>query len=244
MPVNPFFTPGGSLGSEGEKKLYEDLIVESIQVRGISVLYLPRTEVKMDRVYVEDPLVEFNDTYEIEMYLKSYDGFQGDGSFFSNMGVEIRDQVVFTVAIRRFLEEMGPRTRVGLIRPREGDLIWYPLNQKLFEIKFVEKFSMHYPLGHQTVYDLKCELFEYTGQSINTGIEAIDQVSGLTQDLLYWSITDESGNPLTTEDGDYLMVDDYDRKEIDPLDNSDQITEEADEVLDFDEFDVWTESRY
>lgn len=244
MPVNPFFQPGGAIGSAGEQKLYDDLLRESIQVHGISVLYLPRTEVKMDKVYMEDPLVRFENTYEIEMYLKSYDGFQGDGQFFSNMGIEIRDQVVLTVSLTRFLEEMGPRTRVGLIRPREGDLIWYPLNQKLFEIKFVEKFSMHYPLGAQTVYDLKCELFEYTGQRIETGIEAIDEVTGLSQDIFYWSLTDESGHPLKNENGDYLVVDAFDKSVIDPLDNSEQITEEADEVLDFDEYDIWSQGKY
>lgn len=244
MPVNPYFNAGGAAnGSDGERRLYEDLIVESIQMYGLSLLYLPRTAVDFDPVYVEDPQVAFREAYEIEMYLKSFDGFQGDGSFMSHMGVEIRDSVVFTVAIRRFVEEMGPRTTVGLARPREGDLIWYPNHQKLFEIKFVEKFDMHYPLGAQVTYDIKCELFEYSNQDISTGIPEIDRVMSFSQDILHWAITDENDAPLRAND-DYLVVDEYDAYTIDPLDNSAIIQQEADESLDLDEYDVWTERPY
>lgn len=244
MPVNPFFTMGGAIGSPGEQKLLNDLIVESIQIHGISILYLPRTNVALDKVYLEDPQVAFTEAYEIEVYLKSFDGFQGDGSFFSHMNVEIRDQVVFTIAMTRFLEEMGPRTSVGLQRPREGDLIWYPFNQKLFELKFVEKFSMHYPLGAQTVWDLKCELFEYSGQTISTGIPAIDRVTEFSHDALAWSITDESGRALVTENGDYWVSDDFDMDVIDPTNDAGRIQTEATAILDLDEFDVWAEGRY
>lgn len=244
MPLNPYFQTGAGIGSVGEQNLYNDLLVESIQIHGMSVQYCPRTFVSLDKVYMEDTRAAFTSASEIEMYLKSWDGFQGDGSFFSNMGVEIRDAVTFTVVISRFLQVMGGAP-YSLIRPREGDLIYYPFNNKLFEIKYVEKFSMHYPLGKLYTYDLKCELFEYSGQTIQTGIAGIDSVvPSYNQDLLYWGITDEAGNYLVTEGGDYLVQDQRDTRTLDPLDDTDQIQAEANSVIDWSEYDVFTESKY
>ena len=242
MAVKSLFQ--GDTGTTTEKTLYNDLIVESIQVNGMDVRYLPRTAGNLDMVYLEDTQTTFSSAVLIEMWLKSWDGFQGDGSFMSTLGVEIRNQVVFTVAITRFAEELGANTAHQLLRPREGDLIYYPFNAKLFEIKNVEKFSMHYPLGTLYTYEMKCELLEYSGQIINTGNSEIDAITSLSQLVNDWNITDEAGNSIMTEDGDYWMGDAYDPATLDPLDDAERIQTEADAVLDFDEYDIWTEHKY
>lgn len=243
MPVNPFFVQGGLIGSPGEQSLLDSLVVESIQIHGLSVMYLPRTNVALDEIYLEDPRVAYTTAVPIEMYLRSWDQFEGEGSFMSTMGIEVRDQVVFQCSMSRFEEELGDESVHGLKRPNEGDLIWYPLNRKLFEVRYVDKFVMHYPLGFLQTWDIRCELFEYSGQTISTGVPEIDAVTGqLAQDSLAWSVATESGRPITTESGDYWESDGYDIAALDPLDDSARIQTEADDgdLIDFSELDSWS----
>lgn len=200
----------------GEQSLLDDLVIESIQIHGIDVSYIPRTDVDKDPVTFEDPRVAFDTVFDIEVYLKSYDAFEGDGSFFSNLGVEIRNQVTFTMSSRRFMDEIG--TPMNFPRPREGDLIHYPFNNKLFEIKYVEKHIVHYPLGALQMYDIKCELLEYAGQTFDTGIDDIDKIFTMTnQDILAGNVV-----PL-------------------PLDDTVHVQSRGEEVTDFTEVDPYSE---
>jgi hypothetical protein len=107
------------------------------------------------------------------MYVKSVDGFQGEGDFLSKFGLQIRDQATFTVAFRTF-ERFATRIDPVLLRPKEGDLIYMPMNGKFFKVMFVEHESVFYQTGALQVYDLKCELFEYSNEQFNTGITDID----------------------------------------------------------------------
>lgn len=169
MATNPYFN---HFQNTSEQNLHQDLIIESIKNFGIDVYYLPRTLVNLDSLYLEDTISEFSNAYLIEMYVKSVDGFEGEGDFISRFGLEIRDQVTFSVARRRWdnLEILD------YVRPKEGDLIFFPLNKKLYEIRFVEHESMFYQFGKLPIYDLTCELFQYDDQSIDTGINDIDQI--------------------------------------------------------------------
>ena len=115
-----------------EQFLIEDLVIESIRIYGHEVFYLPRTRIAYDSVYGEDVLSEFRSSYIIEMFIKNIDGFDGDGDFISKFGLEIRDRVTFSIARRTFNNEIGSNTNA--VRPNEGDLIFLPLNKKIFEI--------------------------------------------------------------------------------------------------------------
>jgi len=128
-----------------------------------------------DQIYGEDVLESYESAYLLEMYIKNVEGFEGQGEFLSKFGLDIRDQITLTTSIRRF-EQLDS----GYVRPREGDLIYFPLNKKLFEIEFVEHESIFYQAGTLPVYDLRCELFAYNQQAINTGIDEIDQIAGTT----------------------------------------------------------------
>lgn len=241
MAVNRFFHPP-SYATVDEQQLLESLIVESIQVFGMDVVYIPRVG-NDDPVYLEDRLVRFEEAIPLEMYLKSFDGFQGDGHFMSNLGVEIRDAVTFSVANLRFMQEVG--TARGFTRPREGDLIYYPFSNSCFEIKFVDKFTVHYPLGKLYTYDVRCELFEYSGQTFATGNPLIDSVMGImSQDMIFRSIQTEDGMALKTEDGFFILPEDYDEEVVDPLDDALDLQVEADTIIDWSENDIFSEGRF
>ena len=177
-----------------EQALHQDLIIEAIKNYGIDVYYLPRKYVNEDILYGEDTISEFNQAHLIEMYIKTVDGFEGEGDFISRFGLEIRDQVVFSVARRRFdnldITEQD--------RPLEGDGIFLPLNKKLYEIRFVEHESMFYQFGKLPIFDLTCELFQYDDQRIDTGVDDIDEI----EDKLAYSIN------LSMGDGSGAYVDD------------------------------------
>ena len=166
-----------TLGHYGEQNLIEDLIVESIKIYGIDCYYLPRTIVSEDLLFGEDTLSKFDNAYQLEMYIKSVNGFEGDGTFLSKFGLEIRDEMVLSVSQRRFGEEIPyDDTTKEAGRPVEGDLIYFPLNKKIYEIKFVEHEVVFYQMGKLQTYDLTCELFEYSSERIDTGIQAIDAI--------------------------------------------------------------------
>ena len=200
----------------GEQNLIEDLIVESIKIYGLDVQYLPRTIVAEDSFFGEDPLSKFTDSYEMEMYIKNVEGFEGEGDFLSRFNLEIRDQITFTVSQRRWAEEVtlgdthtdDEGNNIG--RPAEGDLIYFPLTGKIYEVKFIEHESIFYQMGALQTYDLTCELFQYSHEVIDTGRTAIDQIEDdYSGDALNFQITDEAGNILITEDNAYILQEGY-----------------------------------
>jgi hypothetical protein len=155
-----------------EQNLIEDLIIESIRIYGFDIWYIPRTIVAKDELLNEDDLSTFNSAYMIETYIKNVDGFGGDGDFLSKFGLQINDTMTLTIAMRKFMEDVALFD--GEVRPNEGDLIYFPLNRKIFEVKFVEHEAIFYQMGKLQTYDLRCELFEYSQERFNTGIEEID----------------------------------------------------------------------
>ena len=170
MPTNQYVN---HFGDTPEQNLIHDLLIESIKFYGMDVHWMPRiTSASPDNIYGEDTLESFNRQYPIEMYIKNVEGFEGEGEFLSKFGLDIRDQITFTVAIRRFNQLQS-----SYERPREGDLIYFPLNKKIFQIQFVEHESIFYPTGTLPVYDLRCELFVYNQQPISTGMDEIDEIA-------------------------------------------------------------------
>jgi hypothetical protein len=170
MAKNYYFE---NYGNSMEQTLIEDLVIESIRIYGIDVWYLPRTLVAKDDLLNEDDLSAFNEAYLVEMYIKSVDGFEGEGDFLSKFGLQIRDSVTMTLAQRVYELEIGVNTQIN--RPREGDLIYLPLNRKFFEIQHVEHEAIFYQMGSLQTYDLRAELFEYSGERFNTGEAFLDQ---------------------------------------------------------------------
>jgi Virus neck protein len=226
-----------------EQQLWEDLIIESIKVYGQDVMYLPRTIISYDDIMAEDDISQYNQALPIEMYIKSVDGFEGEGTFLSKFGLEIRDQVTFTVAKRIFEEEVGGV--VNQTRPNEGDLIYFPLNGKLFQVKYVNYLPFFYQHGALQTYDLVCELFEYSSEQVATGIPEIDEVqTKFSIDAQDYAILAEDGTMLLTEDGDYITTEAYKVGTIDDAASNEEIQEEQemDGVINWSEIDPFSET--
>lgn len=159
-----------------ENDLLHDLTIETIKIHGRDMVYIPRTLVNEDQLFGEDTISKFENGVEIEMYIQSVDGFGGDGDFISKFGLEIRDTVELVVSKRRFEESFSHDSEIT--RPREGDLVYFPLTKGVFEIKFVEHENPFYQLGKLYTYKLSCELFNYSHQDMDTGFSEIDEVEG------------------------------------------------------------------
>lgn len=159
-----------------EQTLIEDLVIESIRIYGIDTWYILRNRQNHDDILNEDDLPVFNEAYQAEMYVKNVDGFEGEGDFLSKFGLQIRDSMTMTLAIRVFDQEIGFNTT--LTRPREGDLLYFPLNNKMFEIMHVEHEAIFYQMGSLQTYDLRCELFEFSNERFETGVLEIDTLFG------------------------------------------------------------------
>ena len=172
MATNVFFR---NYDNTYEQNLIDDLVIESISIYGVDLIYITSSlpEGTTDEILNENDLRLYDTTYDFEAYVKNVDGFEGEGDFLSKFGLQIRDSVTFTVAIRTF-ERFVTKEDQTLVRPREGDLIYFPLNEKMFVVQDVEHESVFYQSGALQVYDMRCELFEYSGERIITGRDNID----------------------------------------------------------------------
>jgi hypothetical protein len=170
-------SPHFSQKVKSEQNLYEDIIIESMKIYGQDVYYLPRTIVNEDTILGEAVASSFGNSYKIEMYLENTDGFDGEGDLFTKFGVEIRDEATFIVARRRWTQTVSSaNNKITVLRPKEGDLIWLELSNKLFEIMHVEHESPFYQLSNLPTYKIRCQLFEYSGEDIDTGVDGINKI--------------------------------------------------------------------
>jgi len=178
MALNPFFLQG----SPSEQRLVQSLINEHLQMFGVEIIYIPRNFVNKKTIIEEVQASRFDDNYAIEAYVNTYEGYAGGGDILTKFGMSLRDEVTLTISKERFedfispfLGAQGDEYEIELsTRPREGDLVYFPLGQRLFEVKFVEHEQPFYQLGKLYVYELKCELFEYEDEVIDTSVYEID----------------------------------------------------------------------
>ena len=182
-----------------EQNLYEDIVIEALKMYGQDVYYLPRDIVNKDKIFGDDVPSRFNSSHKLEMYIENTEGFDGEGDLFTRFGVEIRDEATFVVARKRWSSQVARHdNELTAIRPLEGDLIYLPLTNKLFEIMHVEHEQPFYQLANLPVYKLRCQLFEYSDEDLDTNIEAIDQIE---QDYAYkYIVTVDHDSPLSISD--------------------------------------------
>jgi hypothetical protein len=186
-----------------EQSLVEDLIIESIKIYGIDGYYLPRTHVNLDKIYGEDASMLFDDALEMELYVKSFDGFAGQEDFLSKFGLQIDESVTFVISQKRFTQSLktsiiteysynmltedgdellSNRNDVSeydydaIVRPREGDMIWIPMFASMYEIKFTQNIENFFQLGKLYTYELRCDRIEYSSERINTDVAEIDGI--------------------------------------------------------------------
>ena len=170
MAINPYF-----MDTQSQQHLYEDLIIESVKIYGRDTYYIPREIVSYDELLNEDIPSKFPHAYKVEMYIDDIDGFGGEGDIFTKFGVEIRDAATFVVSRRRWRQTTS-RSEIVCERPREGDLIYLPMSKSLFQIMHVEHEVPFYQLNNLPTYKMRCELFEYSGEDLDTGVPDIDGI--------------------------------------------------------------------
>ena len=181
--LNPFFQNG----TQTEQGLVQDLINEQLRMYGVEVYYMPRRFVTINTVIREVVQSEFKNSYPIEAYVDSYEGYGGQGTLLTKFGIQNYDDLKIIISKERYENYIAPLA-AGIpnseltTRPKEGDLIYFPFGDRLFEIKYVEHEQPFYQLQKNYVYTLTCSLFRLEDEVIDTGIDDIDDE---TQDLGY-----------------------------------------------------------
>lgn len=179
-----------------EQNLYEDIVIESLKIYGQDVYYLPRDTVYEDRVFGDEIPARYNSSYKIEMYIDNIEGFDGEGDLFTRFGVEIRDEATFVVSRRRWRSTISMfDNEISSERPREGDLIYLPLSNSMFQITHVEHETPFYQLANLPVYKCRAQLFEYNDEDFDTSVDVIDDIE--RQGAYQYTLTLDSASVYT-----------------------------------------------
>ena len=220
MATNPYINQN----VRAEQNLAEDITIETIRAMGRDMVYIPRTLVNLDTIFGEDEISKFENTFPIEMYIESIQGFEGPGDLISQIGIDIKDKVNLRVSRKRFEQEVTSSIpTIG--RPREGDLVHFPLSNTTFEINFVEHENPFYQLGSLYTYQLQCEVFTYSNEDFDTGDSIVDEIEDTRKGL--------SGDIVIPLDPTGITAGD-----------NEAIQTEADDILDFSDRDPFSEGRY
>jgi hypothetical protein len=175
MVLNSYFQQG----ARSEQNLVQSLINEQLKMYGVEVHYLPRKYVSENTVIKEVVRSKFDDAYPLEAYVNTYDGYGENPVMLSKFGIQATNEITLTISRERYEDYITPLIKnesdIKLAtRPKEGDLIYFPLGDRLFEIKYVEHEKPFYQLQKNYIYELRCELFRYEDEIIDTGVDAID----------------------------------------------------------------------
>ena len=245
MPTNVYF----DTGTTSEQRLYEDLIVEQLKIYGQDVYYLPRKLANKDTIFGEDPASSFDDSYIIEMYVDNTDGYMGEQEIIKKFGLELRDDIRFTLSKLRWETLVKNNGDLVAERPQEGDLVYFPTTKAFFEIQFVEHEQPFYQQSALPVYKLSCTRWEYSSERLDTGITAIDTVEdNLSVDTMQFqfALENETGSLLLESDLgaiNYFLNEDFTMKTQQPVDDGQAFEDKAgtttsstgDDILDFSE---------
>ena len=245
MPTNVYF----DTGTTSEQRLYEDLIIEQLKIYGQDVYYLPRKLANKDTIFGEDPASSFDDSYIIEMYVDNADGYMGEQEIIKKFGLELRDDIRFTLSKLRWETLVKNNGDLVAERPQEGDLVYFPTTKAFFEIQFVEHEQPFYQQSALPVYKLSCTRWEYSSERLDTGITAIDTVEdNLSVDTMQFqfALENETGSLLLESDLgaiNYFLNEDFTMKTQQPVDDGKAFEDKAgtttsstgDDILDFSE---------
>ena len=217
MTTNKYFKLHGD-GQTNESDILQDMTTEIIQITGVDMYYLPRTIVAEDTLFGEDILSSFDTKYPIEAYIDSYDGYQGD-DLIAQFGITVTDQIEMTISVPRFT------TETSMIKPLEGDLIYWPTANALFELKFVEdELQNFYAHGKLYTYKIKAQLFDFSHETITT-------LADVDPDLV---AGDELNTSLGTNTVDAVLNPTLEPTDTDsPFASNTEIETEASDNIDF-----------
>ena len=233
MARNSYFLQGSSQ----EQFLLQDLINEQLKMYGIDVYYIPRKILGTEKLSKEVTMSKLDDNFIIEAYLDNFEGYGDNTSIMSKFGIELRNEISLTISKERFdtyivefLKDLKEQDSSEIIldsRPREGDVIFFPLGERLYEIKFVEQEKPFYQLGKLYTYRLSCELFRYSHETLDTGFSDVDNLQ-----------TTIDGTTGADQDGTVSIL------PQDGFGTNTEIGTDAQSILDFSETDPFSEGNY
>ena len=181
MPTSPYF-PTYHQGHSGEQTLVQNLVDEQIKLFGSDIYYLPKT-VLADSTLDEVRYTKYQDQFQIEMLLVNVMGFGDNAEFISKFGLRITDEIIFRVSTNRWDEEVAEHSMSSKLtvpsRPNEGDLLYYPLTEDLYEIKYVGKEEPFFQFGKIQFYAITAELYQVGSDDLATGVAEIDAIETL-----------------------------------------------------------------
>ena len=181
MPTSSYF-PTYHQGHSGEQTLVQNLVDEQIKLFGSDIYYLPKT-ILADSTLDEVRYTKYQDQFQIEMMLVNVMGFGDNAEFISKFGLTITDEIIFRVSTKRWDEEVAEHSMSAKLtvpeRPNEGDLLYYPLTQNLYEIKYVGKEEPFFQFGKIQFYAITAELYEVGSDDLATGVAEIDAIEVL-----------------------------------------------------------------
>jgi hypothetical protein len=245
MATNFYFQSGNTSGTTNEQRVLEDLIIESIQIYGHDVFYLPRTSVNQDDILGEDVMSRFETAIPLEMYLTNIQGWEGNGELFTKFGINVTDQATFAVSKRRWEDTVGSISEELLQlpkRPAEGDLIYLSKTNSMFEIKFVQHLDPFYQLNKFYIYSMSCELYQYSSEIFATGVFEIDIASqNTTLDVFEYEVLNQTGGRILSSTGEAIIKQSFNTNTIVPFSDTEFFEDEGQDILDFTEINPFGE---
>lgn len=235
MAVNHYFQSGLTIGTPREQTLVEDLIIESIKIYGCDIFYMPRTSIKQDDILGEDILSQFTQLYPVEMYLANVQGWDGSSELMSKFGIQVHDEATFVVSQRRWDQAVAQQTNDLQLptRPAEGDLLYFTKTRSFFEIKFVEHLNPFFQAGKLYVYNLQCQLYQYSSEPVQTyDADINDLVGNLDRNIYAWRLETQSGGTLLTQSGGVLLQQ-FLMDDANSFDNTSDFNTESQSLVDF-----------
>ena len=196
MSLNKYFKQ--FQGQTNEADLFQKLTTEYIQIGGVDSYYIKRDMEDFDNIFNEDRTVNFGEGICIEIFIENFEGFEGN-DIISKFGLELLDELKFVVSAERFCEE------VDMEEPREGALIYLPLADRLFEIKFVEDEELMYSLNDTRSYTVVAQIFDYSGETFETGIEELDSLDDLNDNVDHLNLDADTQNDIFDEEDDGIV---------------------------------------
>lgn len=172
MAKNRFFQ---QYNTSSEQDLVSSLYQESVAIHGMSVYYIPRKIVNENETFREAVISEYDQVFETDAYLENFDSYEGEGTLLSRFGLEFRDQITLSFSEKSFTDDVG-KFLSYTSGPQPGDLIWFPLDNNLFQIMNRSNRATFFQLGGLYRHQVVCQLFEYNNETFNTGIPEIDNV--------------------------------------------------------------------
>jgi hypothetical protein len=232
------------------QNVHSELVAESIENFGIDMYYMPRRRsAAFDDIFYEDTQSTYDTAYQIPIYIKSSENFIGSEATMSDFGIELRLQLILSMAQIHFENNIG-EYEADIYRPQEGDLIHIPaFDHRTYEIKFVDAHPDFFQHGHTPRYDLTVEMWEYGNEVLSTGIEAVDCLQAKSSINAYdWTILTEDGRSILTEHGDLITIEAFrsegGQEATGVFDTNDEFQAEANTIIDWTEDNPWGEGQW